>query len=96
MDRLPPTIIQHIYEYDNTYREKFDKVLKQLPAHCFIHNCRTCFKPYNNCCCYFAVCKTYLKLCQQIFYDKDSVYEYDLNDIIQKGFDLNSYIYIYT
>ena len=55
MDKLPSTIIQHIYEYDNTYEIKFDKVLKQLMAHCFIYNCRTCFKPYNNCCCYCVV-----------------------------------------
>ena len=27
IDNLPSTIIQHIYEYDNTYREKFVKVL---------------------------------------------------------------------
>ena len=26
MDKLPSTIIQHIYEYDNTYKIKFDKV----------------------------------------------------------------------
>ena len=44
MDKLP-NIIQHIYEYDNTYKEKFDKVLKQLTAHCLIYNCRICFKP---------------------------------------------------
>ena len=24
MDKLPPTIIQHIYEYGDTYRTKFD------------------------------------------------------------------------
>ena len=26
MDKLPSTIIQHIYEYDPTYNIKFDKV----------------------------------------------------------------------
>ena len=39
MDKLTPTIIQHICEYDNTYTIKFDKVLKQLSAHCFIYRC---------------------------------------------------------
>ena len=33
MDKLPSHIIQHIYEYDSTYRTKFDKVLKQMMAH---------------------------------------------------------------
>ena len=82
MDKLPSTIIQHIYEYDSTYKIKFDKVLKQMMAHCFIYNCRTCFKPYNNCCCYCAVCKTYLKVCQQIYYDERSTYEDELEKII--------------
>ena len=49
MDKLPSNIIQHIYENDNTYKEKFGKVLKQLTANCFIYNCRICFKLYNNC-----------------------------------------------
>ena len=26
MDKLPSTIIQHIYGYDNTYKIKFDSV----------------------------------------------------------------------
>ena len=65
MDKLPSNIIQpiyiYIYEHDNTYNIKFDKVLKQLSAHCFIYNCQMCFKPYNKCYCYCVVCKTYLK-----------------------------------
>ena len=81
MDKLPSTITQHIYGYGNTYKIKFDKVLKQMMAHCFIYNCRTCFKPYNNC-CYCAVCKTYLKFCQQIYYDQYSTYEDELKIII--------------
>ena len=81
MDKLPSTIIQHIYEYDNTSKIKFDKVLKQMMAHCFIYNCRTCFKPYNNCCCYCVVCQTYLKFCQQIYYDEMSTYEDELTTI---------------
>ena len=82
MDKLPSTIIQHIYEYDNTYREKSDKVLKQLTAHCFIYNCRICCKPYDKCYCYCSVCKTYLKFCQQIYYDEYSTYEDELELII--------------
>ena len=39
MDKLPSNIIQQIFEYDNTYNIKIDKVLKQLSAHCFIYNC---------------------------------------------------------
>ena len=86
MDKLPSNIIQHIYEQDNTYKEKFDKVLKQLTAHCFIYNCRICFKPYNNCCCYCSRCKTYLKFCQQIYYDEMSTYEDELKMITVLGF----------
>ena len=85
MDKLPSTITQHIYEYGNTYEIKFGKVLKQLSAHCFIHNCQICFKPYNRCFCYCETCRTYLRFCQQIYYDQDSVYEDDLNDFIQLG-----------
>ena len=75
MDELQSTIIQQIYEYDNTYNIRFDNVLKQMMAHCFIYNCRTCFKPYNKCCCYCSVCTTYLKICQQLYYDEMSTYE---------------------
>ena len=45
MDKLPVEVIRIIYEYDNTYKIKFAKVLAQLTAHCFIYNCRICFKP---------------------------------------------------
>ena len=45
MGKLPSTIIQHIYQYDNTYNIRFGKVLKQLSAHCFIYNCNKCFTP---------------------------------------------------
>ena len=86
MDKLPSTIIQHIYEYDNTYKIKFDKVLKQLSAHCFIYRCHICFKECNKCFCYCQVCKTYLKLCQQFFYDEYSTYEDELTGVIQLGF----------
>ena len=82
MDNLPIEVMRQIYEYDSTYNIKFDKVLKQLSAHCFIYRCQICFKPYNNCCCYCAVCETYLKLCHQIYYDEKSTYEDELENII--------------
>ena len=82
MDKLPVEVIRKIYEYDPTFKLEFDKVLKQMTAHCFIYNCRICCKPYNNCCCYCVVCKTYLKLCQQIYYDERSTYEDELKMII--------------
>ena len=88
MDKLPSNIVQHtyiyiyIYAYDNTYGIKFDKVLKQLSVHCFIYNCQICFKPYTNCSYYCVVCKTFLKFCQQIYYDEKSTYDDELERII--------------
>ena len=86
MDTLPVEVIRNTCSYDNTYNIKFDKVLAQLTAHMFIYNCRICFKPYNNCCCYCAVCKTYLTFCQQTYFDEMSTYEYELNMITALGF----------
>ena len=86
MDKLPSNIIQHIFGYDHTYKEKFGKVLKQPTAHIFIYHCRICFKPYNNCYCYCSRCNTYLKLCQQIFFDEMSTYEDKLKLITALGF----------
>ena len=86
MDKLPSNITQHIYGYDPTYKIKFGKVLTQLIAHCFIYSCRICFKPYNNCCCYCVVCKTYLKFCQQIYFDEMSTYGDELKMITALGF----------
>ena len=95
MAKLPVEVIRRIYEYDSTYKIRFDKVLTQLTAHCFIYNYRICFEPYNNCCCYCVVCKTYLKLCQQIYFDEMSTYEDEFKMITALGFDLiNSYILI--
>ena len=51
-----------------------------------VYHCRICFKPYNNCCCYCGVCKTYLKFCQQIYYDELSTYEDELKMITALGF----------
>ena len=82
MVKLHSNIIQHIYEYDATYKTKFDKVLKPLSAHSFIYNCHKCFKPWNNCYCYCSVCKAYFKFCQQIYYDEMSTYEDELKQII--------------
>ena len=82
MGKLPSNIIQHMYEYYNTYNIKFDKVLKQLSAHCFIYRCRICFNEWDNCFCYCQNCRTYLRFCQQIVYSKDSVYEDELEKII--------------
>ena len=86
MDNLPVEVIRKICSYDSTYKIKFDKVLKQLTAHCFIYNSRICFKPYNNCYCYCSRCKAYLKFCQQLYFDNESTYDDDLNDIVQLGF----------
>ena len=82
MNNLPSNIIQHIFEYDNIYKEKFDKVLTQLTAHCFIYHCCICFKPYSNCYCYCPNCRTYLKYFQQIYYSINSTYEDELQMII--------------
>ena len=82
MDKLHSNIIQLIYEYDNTYKIKFGKVLTQLSAHCFIYNCQICFKEWGNCFCYCQNYRTYLRFCHQIYDSKGSVYENDLNDII--------------
>ena len=85
-DKLPSTIIQHVYEYGPTYKINFDKVLNQLSAHIFIYRCSECFKEWNSCFCYCKICRTYLRFCHQIYFDQGSVYENDLNDIIQLGF----------
>ena len=82
MDKLPIEVIRKEYEYEYAYKVKFDKVLKQLFAHCFIHNCHKCFKPWNSCYCYCDVCKTYLNLCHQIYYDEKSTYEDELEKMI--------------
>ena len=86
MDNLPVEVIRKIYSYDDTYKIKFDRVLTQLTAHCFIYNCKMCFKPYGNCYCYCPCCKTYLKYCQQIYYSINSTYEDELKMITALGF----------
>ena len=86
MDNLPAEVIRKIYSYDNTYKIKFDKVLTHLTTYCFIYNCKMCFKHYDNCYCYCPRCRTYLKYCQQIFYDEMSTYEDELQMITALGF----------
>ena len=49
MDNLPVEVIRQIYSYDPTYKEHIDKVLKPSMCHCFIYNCRKCFKQWNSC-----------------------------------------------
>ena len=82
MGKLPIKVIRKIYEYGSTYKIKFDKVVKQLSAHCFTHNCHICFKPWSNCYCYCEICRTYLKLCHQIYFDEKSIYDDELENII--------------
>ena len=86
MDKLPIGFIRQLYEYGNTCNIKFGKVLKQLTAHCVIYRCCICCKAYNQCSCYRQVCKTYLKFCQQIYYDQYSTYEDELDKVIALGF----------
>ena len=85
MDKLPVEITTAIYEYDPTYKHMVDKVLKQMIELSFIHRCSECFKPWNSCYCYCSTCRTYLRVCRQIYFDKDSLYEDGLNDIVQLG-----------
>ena len=82
MNNLPIDIIRNIYEYDNTFKIEFDKVLKQLRCHFFIYTCHLCYRKWNDCFCYCKVCKTYLKYCHRLYYDENSTYEDDLPDII--------------
>ena len=72
MDKLLPTTIQPIYEYDPTYKIKVDdKVLKQLSAHCFIYRCSECFKMEQ----------LFLLLCNMRNLSRN-----DFNDVIQLRF----------
>ena len=86
MDKLSVEVIRNIYEYDSTFKVKFDKVLTQLSAHIFIYRCSGCCKEWNNCFCSCKFCRTHLRFCHQMYFDKDSVYENGLNDIVQLGF----------
>ena len=85
MDKLPIEVIRKYMNMIILMQSNLI-VLKQLTAHCYIWNGSICLKPYNECCCYCIVCKTYLKFCHQIYYDKGSTYEDELADFIQLGF----------
>jgi len=82
MNNLPIDIIRNIYGYDSTYRELFDKTLRQLRCYCLIYRCSECFKPYNKCFCYCNVCKTYLRFCKQIYFENHDPEEDELENII--------------
>ena len=76
MDNLPVEVIRKIYSYDSTYKIKFDKVLTQLTSYCFIYRCKECFKEWDRCYCYCPRCRTYLKYCQQIYFNELSFETY--------------------
>ena len=82
MNNLPIDIIRNIYDYDNTYKEQFDKTLRQLRVFCFVYRCSECFKPYNKCFCYCNVCKTYLRFCKQIYFENNDMEEDELEEVI--------------
>ena len=82
MNNLPIDIIRNIYEYDSTFKIEFNKVLRQLRCYCLIYRCHLCYLKWNNCSCYCKVCKTYLKFCHQIYFDENSTYEDELNNVI--------------
>ena len=66
MDNLPIEITRIIYEYDDTFKIEFDKVLKQLKCHCFIYRCSKCLKPYNTCYCYCVTCRSLYTYCKRL------------------------------
>lgn len=86
MDKLPIEITRKIYEYDNTYRDQFDKTLRHLRCYCLIYRCEICFKPYNKCFCFCKVCKTYLRFCKQIYFEPNDPEEDELQMITALGF----------
>ena len=88
MDKLSTTIIQHIYDYDSTYKVKFDKMLLHMNMHCCIYRCSECFKPYNQCFCYCQTCGTYLRFCEQLYFKDGDMTEEDIIDITGLGLRL--------
>ena len=82
---FPDEVIRHIYKYDSTYNNIFDKVLLQLNMHCFIYRCPDCYKPYNQCFCHYQTCRTYLRFCRQLYFEKGDMTEDDLEDIVGLG-----------
>ena len=83
MGKVPATIIQHIYEYDSTYKDIFGKVLISLQVHCFIYRCDQCCRHYNGCYCFFCkTCRSFLRFCRQLYFDENSMTEDDIYDIV--------------
>ena len=83
MDKLPSSIIQTIYEYNSTYKEKYDKVLRQLRCYAFIYRCDSCYKPFNKCWCYCPDCRTFKRFCKQIYFQPNDMEDDCLEGIIQ-------------
>ena len=83
MDKLfPDEVIRNMYKYDSTYKHIVEQVLLQLTMHCFMYRCSEGYKQYNQCFCYCQTCRTYLRLCRQIFYEAGDMTEDDLEDIV--------------
>ena len=82
MDMLPTTIIQHMYEYNCTYKGLFDKVSISLKVHCFIYRRDQCCRHYNDCYCYCETCRTSLCFCRQLYFDQNSMTEDNIYDIV--------------
>ena len=85
MDKLHVEITRKIYEYDSTCRHVFNKALIQLRYNFFIYRCHICCRKWNDCFCWCLVCRTYLRLCHQLYYDENSMLEDELPDVIQLG-----------
>ena len=85
MDNIPFEAIRQIYSYDPTYKYIICKVLISLNIHCLIYRCSECYKPYNQCVCYCQTCRTYLRLCKQLYFKDGDMTEADLEDIVGLG-----------
>ena len=82
MGKLPTTVIQQIYGYDNSYKDIVGKVMIQLNLHCFIYGGSECYKPYNQCVCYCQTCRTFLRFCRQLYFKDGDMTEEDLEQVI--------------
>ena len=67
---LPVEILRHIYEYDSTYRDEFERSLVRIKVDFYLYKCNDCHKRWQKCNCYCKTCKTYKRFCQQIYYDE--------------------------
>ena len=82
MDKLPSAIVQKIYEYDPTYKEKLDKTLRQLRCYAHIYRCDECFEHFNKCFCFCPDCCTYRRFCRQVYYADGDMEDDELEGII--------------